>query len=201
MNLPRFKEPGAETLGVRIVSPKEPSIDLIRILSEGTYTSFPQALKEFVSNSHDAYATEVALRFDDDFSTLSIRDNGTGMSSEDFTNVFASIARSGRSSPSASGAGRFGRERIGRFGIGALAVVGTADRFTIARTRYRCVSANESESERKRRCGIPSKSYARSSRMAPSRLRCLFAIPIGTNHRQLPRFIRVLRIATQQHQA
>ncbi len=118
-------------MGVRIVSPKEPSIDLIRILSEGTYTSFPQALKEFVSNSHDAYATEVALRFDDDFSTLLIRDNGTGMSSEDFTNVFASIARSGRSSPSASGAGRFGRERIGRFGIGALAVVGTADRFTI----------------------------------------------------------------------
>jgi len=60
-------------LPTRIVSPKDPSIDLIRILSEGTYTSFPQALKEFISNSHDAWATEVALRFDDDFSIYACR--------------------------------------------------------------------------------------------------------------------------------
>src|SRR5713226_10621667 len=125
MNLPRFKEPGAETLGVRIVSPKEPSIDLIRILSEGTYTSFPQALKEFISNSHDAFATEVALRFDDDFSVLSIRDNGEGMSSDDFVNVFASIARTGGKTRLSLETNRLARERIGRFGIGSLAVVGT----------------------------------------------------------------------------
>jgi hypothetical protein len=118
-------------LANRIVTPKEPSIDLIRILSEGTYTSFPQALKEFVSNSHDAYATEVALRFDDNFSTLSIRDNGEGMTAEDFENVFASIARTGRKTPPTSEAKRLNRKRIGRFGIGALAVVGTADGFTI----------------------------------------------------------------------
>jgi hypothetical protein len=113
------------------VTPKEPAIDLIRILSEGTYTSFPQALKEFISNSHDAYATEVALRFDDDFSTLSIRDNGEGMTAEDFENVFASIARTGRKAPPTPEAKHLKRDRIGRFGIGALAVVGTADGFTI----------------------------------------------------------------------
>jgi len=115
----------------RIVTPKEPAIDLIRILSEGTYTSFPQALKEFISNSHDAYATEVALRFDDNFSTLSIRDNGEGMTAEDFENVFASIARTGRKAPPTPEAKHLKRNRIGRFGIGALAVVGTADGFTI----------------------------------------------------------------------
>ena len=119
------------TVGNRIAQPREPSIDLVRILSEGTYTSFPQALKEFISNSYDAYATDVALRFDDDFSTLSIRDNGEGMTSDDFENVFASIARSGQTAPPSPGTKRLGRERIGRFGIGALAVVGTADRFTI----------------------------------------------------------------------
>lgn len=118
-------------MSTRIVAPKDPSIDLIRILSEGTYTSFPQALKEFISNSHDAWATGVALRFDDDFSTLSIRDNGEGMSSEDFTNYFASIARTGRSAPPNSEAQPLNRQKIGRFGIGALAVVGTADRFTV----------------------------------------------------------------------
>ena len=115
----------------RIVTPKEPAVDLIRILSEGTYTSFPQALKEFISNSHDAYATEVALRFEDNFSTLSIRDNGEGMTAEDFENVFASIARTGRKIPPTSEAKQLKRDRIGRFGIGALAVVGAADRFTI----------------------------------------------------------------------
>jgi hypothetical protein len=118
-------------LGNRIATPKAPSIDLIRILSEGTYTSFPQALKEFISNSYDAYATDVALRFDDDFSSLSIRDNGEGMSSDDFENVFASIARTGRKAPPSPETKRLTREKIGRFGIGSLAVVGTADRFTI----------------------------------------------------------------------
>jgi hypothetical protein len=118
-------------VGIRIVTPKEPSIDLIRILSEGTYTSFPQALKEFISNSYDAWATEVALRFDEDFSILSIRDNGEGMTSDDFVNVFASVARTGQKAPPTQEADRLKRERIGRFGIGALAVVGTAERFTI----------------------------------------------------------------------
>ena len=120
-----------DTLGNRIATPRPPSIDLIRILSEGTYTSFPQALKEFISNSYDAYATDVALRFDDDFSTLSIRDNGEGMSSDDFENVYASIASTGRKSTPPPEATPLKRERIGRFGIGSLAVVGTANRFTI----------------------------------------------------------------------
>jgi len=120
-----------DKLGNRIATPRAPSIDLIRILSEGTYTSFPQALKEFISNSYDAYATDVALRFDDDFSILSIRDNGEGMSADDFENVFASIARTGGKTRLSLETNRLARERIGRFGIGSLAVVGTADRFTI----------------------------------------------------------------------
>lgn len=119
------------TLGNRIATPKAPSIDLIRILSEGTYTSFAQALKEFISNAYDAYATNVALRFDDDFSSLSIRDNGLGMASNDFENVFASIARTSRTTLPSPELKRWNRERIGRFGIGSLAIVGTADRFTI----------------------------------------------------------------------
>jgi hypothetical protein len=51
-----------DAVGNRIATPKAPSIDPIRILSEGTYTSLPQALKEFISNSYDVYATDVALR-------------------------------------------------------------------------------------------------------------------------------------------
>jgi Histidine kinase-, DNA gyrase B-, and HSP90-like ATPase len=116
-------------LGNRIIQPKEPPIDLVRILSEGTYTSFAQALKEFVSNSYDACATDVALRFDDDFSSLAIRDYGHGMTSNDFETVFASIGRSGGGS--SSHCPGVHREHIGRFGIGSLAILGIADRFTI----------------------------------------------------------------------
>lgn len=116
-------------MGNRIIQPKEPPIDLVRILSEGTYTSFAQALKEFVSNSYDACATEVALRFEEDFSSLAIRDNGIGMTPSDFENVFASIGRSGGGT--SSHCAGLHRERIGRFGIGSLAILGIADRFTI----------------------------------------------------------------------
>ena len=114
-----------------IVTPREPSVDIIRILSEGTYTSFPQALKEFISNASDAYASEVRFQFDEEFNSLTIRDDGEGMSKEDFVNVFASVGRSGRSVPPSKNAIAKKRMKIGRFGIGALAVVGTAQRFTV----------------------------------------------------------------------
>src|SRR5229473_6878409 len=65
----------------------------------------------------------------------------------------------------------------------------------LARTPYRYALVNACEPEKKRRCGIPSTSYANSWRMAPSQLRCLSAIRIGKSHKKLPRFILVLRIA------
>jgi len=65
----------------------------------------------------------------------------------------------------------------------------------LARTAYRCALVNACEPAKRRRCGILSTSYANSRTMAPSQLRCLFAIPIGKSHRRLPRFILVLRTA------
>src|SRR5579863_10192785 len=92
----RFRK-AVDTLGNRIATPRAPSIDLIRIISEGTYTSFPQALKEFVSNSYDADATRVDIGIDDECNTIRIRDNGIGMTLQDFKDYFASIAHSGKS--------------------------------------------------------------------------------------------------------
>lgn len=114
-----------------IVTPREPSVDIIRIFSEGTYTSFPQALKEFISNSFDASATNVELKFDEEFGTLTIRDDGVGMSKEDFVGVFASIGRSGKAIAVPRKNRIPKRQKIGRFGIGALAIIGTAERFTV----------------------------------------------------------------------
>jgi hypothetical protein len=119
-----------------ILSPREPGVDLVRIISEGTYTSFPQALKEFISNSYDADATRVDISIDDDCSTIMIRDNGVGMTLSDFRDYFASIARPGKSGArTIRGRTRLGRPKIGRFGIGSLAIVGTADKFSIRSVR------------------------------------------------------------------
>jgi hypothetical protein len=119
-----------------ILTPREPAIDLVRIISEGTYTSFPQALKEFVSNSYDADATRVDIGIDDDCNTIRIRDNGIGMTLQDFRDYFASIARSGKAAArTPRGRTVLGRVKIGRFGIGALAVAGIADRFVVRSSR------------------------------------------------------------------
>jgi len=115
-----------------ILIPSEPALDLVRILSEGTYTSFPQALKEFVSNAFDADAPRVEIQIDEDANGLTIRDNGDGMTVEDFGDAFASIARSGKPQRGVKrGRTRSGRVKIGKFGLGTLAVVAICDRITV----------------------------------------------------------------------
>lgn len=119
-----------------ILIPSEPAIDLVRILSQGTYTSFPRALKEFVSNAFDADALRVDIKIDDDGNAITIRDNGAGMTMNDFGTVFASIARSGTAGKGFKrGRTRLGRVKIGRFGIGTLAVVAICDRFSVRSTK------------------------------------------------------------------
>jgi len=119
-----------------ILSPSEPAIDLVRLLSEGTYTSFPQALKEFISNAFDADATRVDIQIDEDCRGITIRDNGEGMTMQDFGEAFASIARTGGGRRGVKrGRTKSGRVKIGRFGIGTLAVVAICDRFSVRSTK------------------------------------------------------------------
>jgi hypothetical protein len=115
-----------------LLTPSEPAIDLVRLLSQGTYTSFPRALKEFVSNAYDADALRVDIKIDDDCNGITIRDNGNGMTLDDFGTAFASIARSGGVQKGVKrGRTRMGRVKIGRFGIGSLAVVTICDHFSV----------------------------------------------------------------------
>lgn len=119
-----------------VLTPREPAVDLVRVISEGTYTSFPQALKEFISNAYDADAMRVDLSVDEDAGAFAIRDDGVGMTLADFRDYFASIARTGRSAArSPRGKTKVGRLKIGRFGIGALAVAGLADSFIVRSSR------------------------------------------------------------------
>jgi len=116
--------------------PREPAVDLVRIISEGTYTSFSHALKEFVSNAFDADATRVDIGVEDDCSKIIIRDDGIGMTLADFRDYYASIARTGRGAArTPTGRTKRGRRKIGRFGIGSLAVIGAADVFRVRSVR------------------------------------------------------------------
>ncbi len=65
------------TISTTELVPREPAVDLVGIISEGTYTSTAQSLKEFVSNACDADAAGVDIRIDDEAEGITIRNERT----------------------------------------------------------------------------------------------------------------------------
>src|SRR5262249_22346910 len=95
----------------------DPSI--IRELS-GVYKPFVKAFKELISNAFDADAEEVLVDFADDFSRVTVTDDGRGMTPFEFRGEFTRIG--GGSRRWAQGNTPKGRARIGSKGIGFLAL-------------------------------------------------------------------------------
>jgi len=95
----------------------DPSI--LRELS-GVYKPFVKALKELVSNAYDADADTVRVAFANDFSSVTVTDDGQGMTPFEFRNDFTRIG--GGSRRWAGERTRKGRLRIGSKGIGFLAL-------------------------------------------------------------------------------
>src|SRR6202011_6194372 len=104
----------------------DPSI--LRELS-GVYKPFVKAFKELVSNAFDADADVVRVSFADDFSSVTVTDDGQGMTPFEFRNDFARIG--GGSRRWAGDKTRKGRLRIGSKGIGFLALARYCDRLQI----------------------------------------------------------------------
>ena len=100
--------------------PKKITVDkrIITILSGSTYNNFPKALKEIISNSYDADASEVKITVDIKGETITVEDNGLGMSESDF-DFYLRIAGKTRSTREFT---LSGRKRIGQFGVGFLSV-------------------------------------------------------------------------------
>src|SRR5262245_62089840 len=92
---------------------------IIRELS-GIYKPFVKAFKELVSNAYDADATEICVTLADDFKTIELADNGSGMTPFDFNRSFARLG--GSTAWQRGGKSPKGRPRIGYKGIGFLAV-------------------------------------------------------------------------------
>jgi Histidine kinase-, DNA gyrase B-, and HSP90-like ATPase len=104
----------------------DPSI--LRELS-GVYKPFVKAFKELISNAFDADADVVRVVFADDFSSVTVTDDGQGMTPFEFRNDFARIG--GGSRRWAGDRTRKGRLRIGSKGIGFLALARYCDRLKV----------------------------------------------------------------------
>jgi hypothetical protein len=92
---------------------------IIRELS-GIYKPFIKAFKELISNSYDADAKKILVSVAPDYSSISVRDDGIGMTPFEFHEDFARLG--GSSAWLRGGKSPGGRERIGYKGIGFLAV-------------------------------------------------------------------------------
>lgn len=95
-------------------------------IGERMYTQSLDLVRELVSNSYDADATEVRIDIND--SSLVIEDNGIGMDKAGLQQYFTIGSDYKKLNPLSP---KFNRVRIGEFGIGKFAVLSVCDRFEI----------------------------------------------------------------------
>lgn len=114
--------------------PKKPfqfeiSLSVLNHLGRNLYRNFITVLGEAVSNSWDADAKNVWISIDKKNSTFSIKDDGVGMSAEDFQDKFLKIGYSKRKDGVRHTSSN--RPYIGAKGIGKLALLSCAERVSI----------------------------------------------------------------------
>ncbi len=105
------------------------SLEILNHLGRNLYRSFITILGEAISNAWDADARNVKITIDRENNTLIVRDDGCGMTSDDFQEKFLKIGYSKRK----GNITRTLRDRpfIGRKGIGKLALLSCARTVTI----------------------------------------------------------------------
>jgi hypothetical protein len=95
------------------------------------YNTAEKAVGELVANAYDADATEVTITLADD--SLSVRDDGAGMTAEEVEDDYLRLGRNRRDDAGQKSAG--GRAIIGNKGIGKLAGFGIASRVLLSTVR------------------------------------------------------------------
>lgn len=105
------------------------SLQILNHLGRNLYRNFITVLGEAISNSWDADAPNVWVEIDRDNNTMSICDDGVGMSEEDFQDKFLKIGYTKRNTGLSKT--QKGRPFIGRKGIGKLALLSCAKNITI----------------------------------------------------------------------
>ena len=107
----------------------EISLSVLNHLGRNLYRSFATVLGEAISNAWDANAESVHIYIDKENRRFLIKDDGIGMTADDFQNKFLKIGyskrRDGHSSPHKN------RPYIGRKGIGKLALLSCAEKIVV----------------------------------------------------------------------
>src|SRR3989339_1398567 len=138
------------------------SIDKSHLLTLGErmYVESVELIRELVNNAYDADATEVRVILNAD--KVLIEDNGSGMNENglgQFFTVGSEEKRVNSVSP------RFGRKRIGQFGIGKFAALAAAECFTVESNRGGYVYSvvfDRNEWQKNDEWELPIKKYASS---------------------------------------
>jgi hypothetical protein len=107
----------------------EISLSVLNHLGRNLYRNFITVLAEAVSNAWDAEAKNVWIEINASKSSFSIKDDGIGMSPDDFQNKFLKIGYSKRRE--GGRATKNGRPYIGAKGIGKLALLSCAKRVSV----------------------------------------------------------------------
>jgi hypothetical protein len=107
----------------------EISLSVLNHLGRQLYRSFATVLGEAISNAWDADARNVRIYLDPERDGFWIKDDGAGMTADDFQNKFLKIGYSKRKEGTSKSPG--GRPYIGRKGIGKLALLSCAARIHV----------------------------------------------------------------------
>ena len=107
----------------------EISLSVLNHLGRNLYRSFATVLGEAISNAWDADAVNVKIYIDSISNDLVIKDDGIGMTADDFQEKFLKIGYSKRKGGESTS--EKGRPFIGRKGIGKLALLSCADRIAV----------------------------------------------------------------------
>lgn len=107
----------------------EISLSVLNHLGRKLYRSFVTVLGEAISNAWDADAANVRIYLDTDENTMVIKDDGVGMTKDDFQDKFLKIGYSKRKDRKCSPKKK--RPFIGRKGIGKLALLSCAEKITV----------------------------------------------------------------------
>mgnify|MGYP000850018018 FL=1 len=107
------------------------SMTILDHLGRQLYRNFITVIGEAISNAWDADAKNVWIQLDRNNQTLSVLDDGHGMSSEDLDKKFLKIGYTKRGRQGILRKSECGRPYIGAKGIGKLALLSCADEVSI----------------------------------------------------------------------
>jgi len=99
-------------------------------LGEKMYRESIEFIRELVSNAYDADATEVYINVSDN--QIVIEDNGSGMNERGLSQFFTIGSEEKKLRNTST---RFGRRKIGQFGIGKFSALAIADQFIVESVR------------------------------------------------------------------